>query len=373
MHWTTLSKRLAVSTIEAVDQIISCAYQNNASDIHLEPLNGDARIRYRIDGDLITVINLKLNFFKQLISRLKVLAHLDISEARRPQDGQIMLELDELGHLDIRASFCPSVLGEKSVLRLSKGGLSQLELSNLGLLATQLDCLKQQLNKKQGLILVTGPTGSGKSSTLYSALKYLNDGSRNILSVEDPVEVSISGIHQLQIKPEINLTFSSVLKAFLRQDPDVIMVGEIRDKATAQIALRAAQTGHLVLSSLHTANAVKALSRLNSLGIDLTMLANSLNLIVAQQLVKTYCPCCKGEPTNHSCGQCISGFWGRTGLFETLVLTDEMKQYIVKQSVNEQTIIKLAQKVGFISMYQVGKTKVRSGLTSERELVAIEG
>ncbi len=298
--------------IKILDKLFKFCLQKNASDIHLEPQKEKLIIRLRIDGVLHIYQTLSNNLASRLISRLKLLAKLDISENRLPQDGQFHFKTEFADMLDFRVSTLPTNLGEKMVLRLQKNKPTKLDFLDLGLNQQQKETLLNTLQQPQGLILVTGPTGSGKSITLYSSLSYLNSPEKHILTAEDPIEIEIEGIIQTQVNRGINLDFSQLLRTFLRQDPDVIMLGEIRDEESAEIALRAAQTGHLVLSTLHTNDAPSAIERLLQLGIKEYELNNSLLLVIAQRLVRKLCDKCLGA----GCEYCYQGYKGRIGVYQ---------------------------------------------------------
>lgn len=298
--------------IQIIDNLFRFCLQQNASDIHIEPQKNKLNIRLRIDGVLHHYKSLPAHLSLRFLSRLKLLAKLDISETRRPQDGQFSFTTELNDTLDFRVSTLPSLYGEKMVLRLQKNKPTQLEFHLLGFTAEQQTRLIQQLQQPQGLILVTGPTGSGKSITLYSALSYLNRPDKHILTAEDPIEIEIEGLVQTQVNTAIGLDFSQLLRTFLRQDPDIIMLGEIRDEESARMALRAAQTGHLVLSTLHTNDAPSALERLQQLGIQEYEINNALLLVIAQRLVRRSCPDCLGK----GCANCYQGYKGRTGVYQ---------------------------------------------------------
>ncbi|WP_150539170.1 GspE/PulE family protein [Actinobacillus vicugnae] len=301
--------------IQILDKLFKFCLKQNASDIHFEPQKEKLLIRLRIDGVLHIYKRLSFNLANRIITRLKLLAKLDINETRLPQDGQFNFKTMAAETLDFRVSSLPTNLGEKMVLRLQKNKPTHFDFIDLGFSETQKQLLLNGLHQPQGLILVTGPTGSGKSITLYSALNYLNNSERHILTAEDPIEIEIEGIIQTQVNRAIQLDFSQLLRTFLRQDPDIIMLGEIRDKETAEIALRAAQTGHLVLSTLHTNDAPSAIERLLQLGIKEYELSNSLQLIIAQRLLRKRCTKCHGT----GCEHCYQGYRGRTGIYQLLV------------------------------------------------------
>lgn len=300
--------------IQILDNLFKFCLQQNASDIHLEPQKEKLIIRLRIDGVLHIYKILSHHLASRIISRIKLLAKLDISESRLPQDGQFTFKTALAETLDFRVSTLPTCDGEKVVLRLQKNKPTQFDFLDLGFNEQQKATLLNALHQPQGLILVTGPTGSGKSITLYSALSYLNQSEKHILTAEDPIEIEIEGIIQTQVNRGINLDFSQLLRTFLRQDPDIIMLGEIRDEESAEMALRAAQTGHLVLSTLHTNDAPSAIERLLQLGIKEYELKNSLQLIIAQRLVRKLCEKCKGC----GCEHCYQGYKGRVGVYQIL-------------------------------------------------------
>lgn len=302
--------------IQLFNQLLESGLQYSVSDIHLEPLRQEFQIRFRIDGVLQRHQVLTLSIGQRLNSRLKLLAKLDINELRLPQDGRFRFKTAFGETLDIRLSSLPTQYGEKIVLRLQPNTPVFDDFTELGMTNEQAVLFRQALSQPQGLILVTGPTGSGKSLTLYSGLHFLNQESRHILTAEDPIELQLNGIIQTQANAAIGLTFATLLRSFLRQDPDVIMVGEIRDQETAEIALRAAQTGHLVLSTLHTNTAIGAISRLQQLGIAQHELENSLLLVVAQRLVRKRCNLCQGDKSQQC--DCVDGYRGRTGVYQLL-------------------------------------------------------
>lgn len=298
--------------IQILDNLFNFCLKQNVSDIHFEPQKEKLLIRLRIDGVLHTYKSLSLSLANRIITRLKLLAKLDISETRLPQDGQFNFKTAMAEILDFRVSSLPTNFGEKIVLRLQKNKPMHFDFLDLGFSKEQKQLLLNALHQPQGLILVTGPTGSGKSITLYSALSYLNSSERHILTAEDPIEIEIEGIIQTQVNRAIQLDFSQLLRTFLRQDPDIIMLGEIRDKESAEIALRAAQTGHLVLSTLHTNDAPSAIERLLQLGIKEYELKNSVQLIIAQRLLRKRCSKCGGE----GCKNCYQGYKGRIGIYQ---------------------------------------------------------
>ena len=321
------------TVIELVDQLIRRASREGASDIHFEPFEDTLRVRFRLHGTLRNVEELARGQSRAVISRLKILGGLDIAEHRVPQDGRIRFAQNGSA-IDIRLSVLPTDFGEKAVLRILDKSALRLELNSLGMTSDQMNVFKRNLNRSKGIILVTGPTGAGKTTTLYSGLNYLRSPKVNITTIEDPIEYNLEGINQTQIKPQIGLDFAHVLRSVLRQDPNIIMVGEIRDSETLDIAIRSALTGHLVLSTLHTNDSVSTVSRLLDLGAEPGLLADALRLIVAQRLVKTLCPLCKVETQDGGfratgCKSCAgSGYSGRTALFEFLEVDRQLAQAI---------------------------------------------
>lgn len=360
--------------IKFVDHVIKHAIEQSASDIHVEPCKEYCRIRYRRDGVLHEITQLPVESANRFITRLKVMAKLDIAERRLPQDGRIYLH-----GIDIRINTCPTIFGEKMVLRLLDANKYLLDLNSLGFSEMQKSVFISTISKPHGLILVTGPTGCGKTVTLYSALNYLNNAEKNISTVEDPVEIQLAGINQVSIQTKIGLDFSTVLRTLLRQDPDVIMIGEIRDKETADIAIQAAHTGHLVLSTLHTNSAIETVSRLTSIGISTYNIANAISLIIAQRLMRKLCDYCKQPDTNNSddiqhvifrpvgCKHCLHGYQGRTGVYEFLPFTELFSELILAGE-NSITIKTAMKNNGFHLLFEMGKEKVFAGLTSLEEL-----
>ena len=367
--------------IRFVDHMIEHALQQSASDIHIEPYENNCRIRYRQDGILYKTTEIPINLATRLATRLKVMAKLDISERRLPQDGRFQLH-----HVDIRINICPTLFGEKIVLRLLDIKKASLAINELGLSDQQYRIFLNGISQSQGLILVTGPTGSGKTITLYSALHYLNTPEKNISTVEDPVEIQLNGINQININSKINLHFSTILRTLLRQDPDIMMVGEIRDSETADIAIQAAQTGHLVLSTLHTNSAIEAISRLQSMNIVPYNMISSITFIIAQRLIRKLCIHCKQPDAisdtliknivNHDnvqtfrsvgCANCFNGYQGRTGIYEILVMTDNLAHLILKKT-DSITLLTEAKKEGYITLREHGLQKVAQGLTSLVEI-----
>lgn len=355
--------------VSYVEKLFSDAVNKKASDIHIETQEKKVRIRFRIDGILYETANLSEQLAPRLMAHLKVLAQLDMTERRLPQDGRLRIPLPEHKYVDCRISSCPTVHGEKIVLRLLNNSHIDLSLDKLGMSDSQQKLFLNNLNKSQGMIIVTGPTGSGKSITLYTALSILNTSETNILTAEDPVEIDLPGINQVAVNNKIDLNFSTVLRSFLRQDPDVIMVGEMRDTETADIAIKAAQTGHLVLSTLHTNSAAETLTRLLHMGIPAHHIISSVSLIIAQRLVRVLCLQCKNNEINN-CKKCQGGFSGRTAIYELLPMTDSLKE-IILHSPNSLAFEKQAKLEGMMSLVEHGLEKVNAGVTSMGELLSV--
>jgi len=383
--------------IQLVNKIIYDAINEGCSDIHYEPYEKSFRIRYRIDGVLETVMSPPKKFAPAIISRVKIMSKLDIAERRLPQDGRIKVNLNTSNgrkSIDIRISTTPTVYGEKVVMRLLDKDNLRTDLRELGLEGNDLKKLKKALAAPYGIILVTGPTGSGKSTTLYAALSTLNKQDVNIMTAEDPVEYNLEGINQVPVKESIGLTFSSALRSFLRQDPDIIMVGEIRDTQTADVAARAALTGHLVLSTIHTNDAPSTITRLVDMGIEPYLIASSLNCIISQRLARKICPQCKYEikvSTTYlknigfseqeaesvhiyegkGCKYCRnSGYKGRVAIYEILEVTENIKDAILRNSSVSQ-IREIATSESLVSLRQNGLKKVKEGITTISEIIRI--
>lgn len=347
------SKPTEMNAVNLVNRLTQDAILQRASDIHLEPQQNDIRIRFRIDGLLKTQRTIEKSFHESLISRLKILSQLDITEKRLPQDGHFHFDSITKEIFDCRISTCPSLHGEKAVIRLLHPKHYEHSIDALGMTQEQQQQFLKALHQPQGLILVTGPTGGGKTVTLYAALNHINTETKNIITIEDPVEISLSHVNQVNIHPEIGFDFSDALKYFLRQDPDVIMVGEIRDLETAKMALRAAQTGHLVLATLHTNSAVDAIIRLINFGVEPFNIASSLNLVIAQRLVRKL----STEKIYH----------GRTGIFEILSIDETLRKMIFEgQSI--QMIEETAIKNGMMTLKQSCQHKISQGITHQEEL-----
>ncbi|MCX7116564.1 MAG: type IV-A pilus assembly ATPase PilB [Legionellales bacterium] len=377
--------------VKFVNRILVDAVKRKASDIHFEPYEREFRIRYRQDGLLIEVANPPINLAGRIAARLKIMSNLDISEKRLPQDGRFKMKLSRTRAIDFRVSSCPTIAGEKVVMRLLDPSSTKIGIEGLGFNPEQKGHFLKAIDRPQGMILVTGPTGSGKTVTLYTALNILNTIDRNICTTEDPVEIKVPGINQVNINVKAGLTFSSVLRSFLRQDPDVIMVGEIRDLETAEIAVTASQTGHLVLSTLHTNSAAETLTRLINMGVPSFNIASTVSLIIAQRLIRRLCENCKlprDDITPQSlielgfsesvaktmkvykatgCNQCSNGYHGRMGVFEVLPMSKTIGQMIMSGGTSLD-ILKQAQKEGMHTVYQDGLEKVKEGLTTIEEV-----
>jgi type IV pilus assembly protein PilB len=372
------SEQSESNVISDVNAILNKGIAMQTSDIHFEPASEELRVRFRVDGVLQTMWTFTSGDKMPVTARLKLMAGMDVAERRKPQDGRI--RLDKLGApLDIRVSSIPTSFGEKLVLRLLDKSQNVTELSQLGMSAEDLGLFKRHISRPQGMVLVTGPTGSGKTTTLYGALSYLSKPEVNIMTIEDPIEYEVAGVTQSQVKPEIEYEFSTALRAFLRQDPDIIMVGEIRDFETAQIALRAAMTGHLVLSSVHTNNAPATVTRLIDLGVEPYLVASSLTLVVAQRLMRRLCPRCKVPDelstfkAGSGCRFCNqSGYRGRIGIFEMLEITDEMREAIQRHAPASQLEF-VRRNQGALTLLESASNLLEIGMTSRYELQRVLG
>jgi type IV pilus assembly protein PilB len=375
--------------VRFINKVLLDAIRKGASDIHFEPYETRYRIRYRLDGVLKNVAGPPVQMARRLSSRLKVMAGLDIAEKRVPQDGRLKLNLSRSKSIDFRVSTCPMLFGEKIVLRILDSSATKLGVEQLGFDTYQQKQFYEAVKKPYGMILATGPTGSGKTVSLYTALQLLNDEGRNISTVEDPVEIRVHGINQVQQNAKQGMTFARALRAFLRQDPDVIMVGEIRDLETAEIAIKAAQTGHLVLSTLHTNDAPQSITRLMNMGVPSYNITSAVNLVIAQRLVRTLHSCKKKlelppeallqagfareeledlklyQPTG--CSECNEGYRGRTGLFEVMPITDAIAQIILAEG-NAIRIAEQARKEGILDLRQSALRKVAMGVTDLIEI-----
>ena len=352
--------------IRMLNALLTQAARDGASDIHIEPYERHSSVRFRVDGTLREVVQPNRALHAALISRLKIMAELDIAEKRLPQDGRISLRLGTRA-VDVRVSTLPSAHGERAVLRLLDKSDVRLTLEAVGMQGRVLQQIEQLIAQPHGILLVTGPTGSGKTTTLYAALQRLDAARNNIMTVEDPIEYELPGVGQTQVNPKIDLTFAKALRAILRQDPDVIMIGEIRDFETAQIAIQASLTGHLVLATLHTNDATSAVTRLTDMGIEPFLLSSSLLGVLAQRLVRKTCSACQGAGCE-ACGH--TGYAGRTGIFELLVASDEIRAHIHQQAA-EATIRATALAQGMVLMREDGQRLVQAGITRAEELLRV--
>ncbi len=352
--------------IRMLNALLTQAARDGASDIHIEPYERHSSVRFRVDGTLREVVQPNRALHAALISRLKIMADLDIAEKRLPQDGRISLRIGTRA-VDVRVSTLPSAHGERAVLRLLDKSESKLSLESVGMTGDTLRRFLGLIGQPHGIILVTGPTGSGKTTTLYAALSRLDAMTSNIMTVEDPIEYELPGIGQTQVNPKIDLDFAKALRAILRQDPDVIMIGEIRDYETAQIAIQASLTGHLVLATLHTNDAASAVTRLTDMGVEPFLLSSSLLGVLAQRLVRKYCPVCQGRGCD-ACGS--TGYQGRTGVFE-LMLADERVRGLIHNRGAESEIREAAIAEGMRLMRDDGERLVREGITSQEEVMRV--
>ncbi|MGL4836631.1 MAG: type IV-A pilus assembly ATPase PilB [Shewanella sp.] len=374
-----------------INKILTDAIRKGASDLHFEPYEKRYRIRFRIDGILHEVSEPPISLAGRLSARLKVMSKLDIAERRLPQDGRIKMKLSRTKSIDFRVSTLPTLWGEKIVMRILDSSSAQLGIDKLGYEPDQEKLYLDMLAKPQGMILVTGPTGSGKTVSLYTGLNILNTAERNISTAEDPVEINLEGVNQVHINLKAGLTFASALRSFLRQDPDVVMVGEIRDLETAEIAIKAAQTGHLVLSTLHTNSAAETLTRLINMGVPGYNIASSVNLIIAQRLARRLCPVCKQVediPQDEllrlgftdaqiskgfkaykpvGCDLCSGGYKGRVGIYEVMKMSDEIARAIMEGG-NSLQMAELAKSQGMRDLRESGLLKVIQGVTSITEV-----
>lgn len=376
---------------EIVNEIIYTAAQAGASDIHFDPTETTIKVRFRIDGVLIDYTMIPENIRKNLVARIKIISGMDITESRLPQDGAIKMTIKDL-NLDMRVSSLPTNQGEKIVIRILDYTASLNGLESLGFSPSNLIKMKELIKEPNGIILVTGATGSGKSTTVYSLLQLLNTPKVNLVTVEDPVEMNIAGINQIQVNSEIGLTFAEVLRSILRQDPDIIMIGEIRDDETAKIAVRASITGHLVLSTLHTNNALNTIERLRDMDVETYLLASSLNGIVSQKLARRICPhCMKKRPAieyekrlikanlgiditelayAEGCSECVGGYKGRIAIHEVLVITQEIRDAI-SNGVSKEELRKLVYTGDTTTLLQDGLKKVLQNITTIEEILRL--
>jgi type IV pilus assembly protein PilB len=376
--------------VRFVNKVLLDAINKGASDIHIEPYERSFRIRFRQDGVLHEVATPPVTMATRLVSRLKVMSKMDIAERRKPQDGRIKMALSKKRAIDFRVNSCPTLFGEKVVLRILDPTSAQLGIDMLGYEEEQKNLYMDNLNKPYGMILVTGPTGSGKTVSLYTGLNILNTADRNISTCEDPVEINLAGINQCNMNPKAGLTFATALRAFLRQDPDIIMVGEIRDLETAEIAIKAAQTGHMVMSTLHTNDAPQTLTRLANMGVPPYNIASSVNLIIAQRLARRLCNSCKkpvdiprealleegfreevlGELALYSavgCDQCADGYKGRVGIYQVMPVSEAIGRIIMENG-NAMQLADQASKEGVADLRTSGLKKVQAGVTSLEEI-----
>ena len=372
---------------QALDQAVAL----RASDLHFEPFEQHYRVRLRVDGQLREIASPPFALKDQLGSRIKVLSRLDIAEKRLPQDGRMQVQVAGAKRLDLRVSTLPTLFGEKLVMRVLDGNAAHFNLDTLGYNALQKNNLLRAIQKPHGLVLVTGPTGSGKTQSLYACLNLLNTPDVNIATVEDPSEIQLPGVNQVNVHDKVGLGFSAALRAFLRQDPDILMVGEIRDHETADIAIKASQTGHLVLSSLHTNDAPSSLTRLRNMGIAPYNIVSSVSLISAQRLVRRLCVHCRQavqvsqetqqefelpmtpEPpvfyAAKGCAQCHKGYWGRVGIFQVMPLSQALQDLLLSDASQAQLSMQ-AQREGVLSLRQSGLQKALQGITSLEEVLA---
>ncbi len=379
--------------VRFINKVLLDAINKGASDIHFEPYEKTYRVRFRQDGILREIANPPVTMAPRLAARLKVMSRLDISERRIPQDGRIKLNLSKNRAIDFRVNTCPTLFGEKIVLRILDPNSAKLGIDALGFEPEQKELFLSALHKPYGMLLVTGPTGSGKTVTLYTGVNILNKPDINISTAEDPVEINLPGINQVNINPKVGLDFPAALRAFLRQDPDVILVGEIRDLETAEIGIKAAQTGHMVLSTLHTNDAPQTLTRLVNMGVPPYNIASSVNLIIAQRLARRLCNHCKQEldipdealreegfteediragikvygPNPDGCDNCSGGYKGRVGIYQVMPVSEEMGR-IIMEGGNAMQLADQAQKEGIPDLRQSGLKKVRDGITSLDEV-----
>ena len=381
--------------VKLVNLILTDAIKKVASDIHIEPYEKSFRVRYRIDGVLYEVMKPPLKLKNALTSRVKIMAELDIAERRLPQDGRIKLKLGKGREMDFRVSVLPTLFGEKIVLRLLDKSNLQLDMTKLGFEQAQLDDFQESIHLPFGMVLVTGPTGSGKTTTLYSALSELNQTSENLSTAEDPVEFNLGGINQVQMHEDIGLNFAAALRSFLRQDPDIIMVGEIRDFETAEISVKAALTGHMVLSTLHTNDAPSTINRLLNMGIEPFLVASAVNCIVAQRLARRICADCVGEDTEvenqqlvdvglteeeiksyqpkkgHGCGNCSdTGFKGRVAIYEVMLMTEQLKEFVLNGASGAE-IKREAIRGGMVTLRRSALNMLLDGVTTISEVFRV--
>ena len=381
--------------VKFVNKMLVDAIRMGASDLHFEPYEKTFRVRFRVDGVMQKMASPPVQLATKIAARLKVMSQMDISERRVPQDGRIKLKLSKNKAIDFRVSSLPTLFGEKLVLRILDPSSAMLGIEALGYEPDQKEMFLEALKKPQGMLLITGPTGSGKTVSLYTGINILNTGDTNISTAEDPVEINLEGINQVNVNPKVGLTFSSALKSFLRQDPDIVMVGEIRDLETAEIAIKAAQTGHMVLSTLHTNSAPETLTRLRNMGVASFNIATSVNLVIAQRLARRLCKTCKkpitvprqsllelgftdtdlDNPENTiyepvGCSECREGYRGRVGIYEVMKVNPEISRIIMEDG-NAIDIKEAAVKNGFRDLRRSGILKVLQGVTSIQEMMRV--
>ncbi len=378
--------------VKYINKVLLDAIKKGVSDLHFEPYEKIFRIRFRGDGMLYEYARPPQALAGRLVSRLKVMSRLDIAERRVPQDGRIKLKLSKNKAIDFRVNSCPTLFGEKVVMRILDPTSAQVGIERLGFEPVQQKLFENAIERPYGMVLVTGPTGSGKTVSLYTGLNIINTIDRNISTAEDPVEITVEGINQVNVNPKAGLTFASALKAFLRQDPDVIMIGEIRDLETASIAVKAAQTGHMVLSTLHTNDAPQTINRLMQMGIEPFNIVSAVNLVMAQRLTRRLCPHCKVkanfpedyllkygfsveeipdlviyQPSAEGCDQCTHGYKGRVGVYQVMPMTDKIKALILRGG-NAMELAALAREEGVNDLRTSGMLKVRQGITTIAEV-----
>ena len=381
--------------VKFINKMLVDAIRMGASDLHFEPYEKSYRVRFRVDGVMEKMANPPVQLAGKIAARLKVMSQMDISERRIPQDGRIKLKLSKNKAIDFRVNSLPTLFGEKVVLRILDPSSAMLGIDALGYEPDQKEMFMEALHKPQGMLLITGPTGSGKTVSLYTGINILNTGSSNISTAEDPVEINLEGINQVNVNAKVGLTFSSALKAFLRQDPDIVMVGEIRDLETAEIAIKAAQTGHMVLSTLHTNSAPETLTRLRNMGVASFNIATSVNLVIAQRLARRLCKNCKkpldiprqslleigftdtdlDDPNSTiyepvGCGECREGYKGRVGIYEVMKVSPDISRIIMEDG-NAIDIKDAALKNGFRDLRRSGILKVLQGVTSIQEMMRV--
>ena len=380
--------------VRFVNKVLMDAINRGASDIHVEPYEKTYRVRYRVDGSLHEIASPPVNLATRIAARLKILARLDIAEKRVPQDGRIKMRISKNRAIDFRVSTLPTLFGEKIVLRILDPTSATIGVEKLGFEKEQKEIFMEQIHRPYGMVLVTGPTGSGKTVTLYTGVNILNTPDNNISTAEDPVEINMAGINQVNINEKVGLTFAAALRSFLRQDPDIILVGEIRDLETAEIAIKAAQTGHLVMSTLHTNNAPATLTRMANMGVAAFNIASAVNLIIAQRLARRLCENCKkqqdlpkeallkagfleSEITSDlkiyaamGCEACVNGYRGRVGIYEVMPMSEAIGSIIMRGG-NELDLEKQAKKEGMSDLRRSGLKKVRAGVTTLAEIESV--